>query len=108
MNLKKSGFGVTWWPSGYGSNVVTSVVCIQSQELVHGMGMAKKKMGRGEKTSLDSSVCHCRACILNRGDTVPKGAKIDSCQGWQGGRVGVCSKKLRCYMVYGFLKGHST
>lgn len=67
-----------------------------------------KKMGRGEKTSLDSSVCHCRACILNRGDTVPKGAKIDSCQGWQGGRVGVCSKKLRCYMVYGFLKGHST
>lgn len=49
MNLKKSGFGVTWWPSGYGSNVVTSVVCIQSQELVHGMGMAKKKWVGGRR-----------------------------------------------------------
>lgn len=48
------------------------------------------------KTSVDSSVCHCRSCILNRDNIAPKGTKTGFYWG--------CG---RCSMVYGSPEGHS-
>lgn len=58
-----------------------------------------KKISRNPKVwrSVSGAAEHV---FSNRDNIVPKGAKIDSCQGLGWG--------LRCHMVYGFLKGHST